>query len=92
MSGGYFWIGLSSGIPESQVLRLDSGGTGSYGYLNMGTPHLRKLRSTILLRHKIAHIFHPKRAINIVLVNKHMFSGQGTQYKYLQLHGHSSSP
>ena len=34
-------FGLSSGIPESQVLWLGSGGTGSYGYLNMGTPHLQ---------------------------------------------------
>ena len=73
MSGGYFWIGLSSGIPESQVLRLGSGGTGSYGYLNMGTPHLQKSRSTILLKHKTAHIFSPKRAINKVLIHKNMF-------------------
>ncbi|KAG1697732.1 PDF receptor [Nymphon striatum] len=35
VSGGYFWIGLSSGIPENQVLRLGSGGTGSYDYLSM---------------------------------------------------------
>ena len=73
MSGGYIWIGLSSGIPESQVLRLGSGGTGSYGYLNMGTPHLRKSRSMIFMKHKTAHIFPPKRDINKVLVHKHMF-------------------
>ena len=57
------WIGLLSGIPESQVLMLGSGGTGSYGYLNMGTPRLRKSRSTILLKHKTAHIFRIYRVV-----------------------------
>ena len=81
VSGGYFWIGLSSGIPESHVLKVGQWWNRELRLFEHAYPHLRKSQSTILLKHKTAHIFPPNRVINEVLVHNHMFFRSGNSIK-----------